>query len=181
MFLLPAIASQYDVGGAGVMWINGVGGGVMLALGSLCGNLVPGDWDRRLMYAIAGMANALATLVLFIANWPSIYLLGTTLYLITNGFCAAWFTALQAEIVGPETGDASTLFSVLNSVGSLPLIYMIWLDGVGYRHFGTHGLLWTDASGSLLVCAVVLVVFVMCGLGFRRSGIADLKSDIPVA
>jgi hypothetical protein len=49
--LLLAITSHYGVGASGVMWTNGVGGGVMLALGALCGALVPGDWDRRLTYA----------------------------------------------------------------------------------------------------------------------------------
>lgn len=42
--LLPALASHYGVGGTGVMWTNGVAGGVVLALGLLSGVLVPGDW-----------------------------------------------------------------------------------------------------------------------------------------
>jgi len=134
----------------GVTWINGVGGGILMALGSLCGTFIPGDWDRRLMYALAGAMNALAAIMLLAANRPSLYLVGTALYLITNGFCAVWFTALMAEIVGSEARDASTLFTVLNSAGSLPVLYMIRLDGIGYRYFGTHGLLWTDA---LAVCS----------------------------
>lgn len=168
MFLLPAIASHYGVGAKGVTWINGISGGTLMALGSLSGTLIPADWDRRFMYAVAGVLNALATIVLLLGSHPSFYLVGTTLYLITNGFCYTWFTALVAEIVGPESGNTSTLFSVLTSAGSLAPAYMIWLDGVGYRHFGIHGLLWTDAGASLLVCAVVFTVFVTCGLGLRR-------------
>jgi len=49
--LLPAIASHYGVGTSGVMWMNGVGGGVMLALGSLSGSLIPGDWDSATILA----------------------------------------------------------------------------------------------------------------------------------
>jgi len=52
--LLPALASHYGVGGTGVLWTNGVAGGIVLAVGSLCGLLVPGDWDHRLTYAGAG-------------------------------------------------------------------------------------------------------------------------------
>jgi len=125
MFLLPAVASHYGVGATGVTWINGVGGGVLMAFGSHCGTLIPSDWDRRLMYAFAGLLNACAALVLIVANHPSIYLAGTALYLITNGFGWAWFTALTAEVVGLEVRDASTLFTILNSAGSIPLIYMI--------------------------------------------------------
>jgi MFS family permease len=64
MYLLPAIASSYGVGGDGVLWINGAGGGLLLAAGALSGALVPSDWDRRLAYAGAGMTNALAVFIL---------------------------------------------------------------------------------------------------------------------
>lgn len=168
MFLLPAIASHYGVTSTGVTWINGVAGGILMATGSLCGTLVPGNWDRRLMYAVAGAMNALAGILLIASNQPSIYLVGTALYLITNGYCAVWFTALMAEIVGTEAHDSSTLFSILNSIGSLSVIYMILLDGIGYRYFGTRGLLWTDAAGSLIVFTVVVCVFAKRGLGLRR-------------
>lgn len=101
--LLPAIASHYGVGTSGVIWMNGVGGGVMLALGSLSGALIPGDWDRRLTYAAAGLTNGAAAIVLLAANRPQIYLAGTALYLLTQGLCWARSTALMVEIVGVET------------------------------------------------------------------------------
>src|SRR5215467_8278267 len=87
--LLPAIASHYGVGGSGVMWINGLGGGGALALGALASTLVPGTWDRRLTYAAAGVTNALGALFLLVANQPSVYLAGTFLYLATQGLCSA--------------------------------------------------------------------------------------------
>ena len=77
--------------------------------------------------------------------------------------------ALVAEIVGPKTGDTSTLFSILTSGAVLFYIYMIALEGVAYRRFGTRGLLWTDAGGSMVVCAIVLAVFATRGLGLRRA------------
>jgi len=167
--LLPAIASHYDVGAAGVMWVNGAAGGVLLALGALCGTLVPGDWDRRLTYAGAALTNAFGTLVLIIANRPSIYLVGTVLYLLTNGFVWARFVALLVEVVGPETGDASTFYSALNAAGAIPLLFMIWFDGFGYNKFGTHGLLWTDAAPNLLVFAIVVTVFMIRGMRLQSS------------
>jgi len=176
--LLPAIASHYGVGATGVMWINGIGGGALLAVGSLSGALIPGDWDRRLTYAAAGLMNALATLVLLGANRPAAYLWGTGLYLITEGLCWARSTALMIEIVGVETRDAGTFYSVLNVAVSLPLLYMIRLDGWGFSKFGTRGLLWTDAAGNLLMFVVVAAVFLICGLGLRRpSNSRSLTGD----
>jgi hypothetical protein len=74
----------------------------------------------------------------------------------------------MVEIVGAETRDASTLYSVLNAIVTIPLLYMIRLDGFGFSRFGTHGLLWTDAAANLLMFAIVATVFVACGLGLRR-------------
>jgi MFS transporter, PAT family, beta-lactamase induction signal transducer AmpG len=165
--LLPAIASHYGVGGSGVMWINGIGGGVALALGALCSTLVPGDWDRRLTYAAAGVANALAAILLFAASTPSVYLAGTAFYLVTAGLCAARSVALIVDIVGPEAQDASTLYSLLNAAMSSAIVYVVWLDGLGFRHLGTHGLLAMDAGLNLLVFAVVATVFLSRGIGLR--------------
>jgi hypothetical protein len=173
--LLPAVASHYGVGTSGVVWMNGVGGGVMLGLGSLSGALIPGDWDRRLIYAAAGLANAIAGLVLLVANQPSIYLVGTVFYLLTEGLCWARSTALMVEIVGVETCDASTVYSVLNAIVTLPLLYMIRLDGWGFDRFGTRGLLWMDAAGNLLMFTAVAVVFIVCGLGLRRASVSQTQ------
>lgn len=166
--LLPAIASYFGVGATGVMWANGLAGGVVLALGALCAALVPSDWDRRMTYAGACMANAVAVFVLLAGSSPSAYLVGTLLYLITEGLVWVRFLALLVEIVGPATHDASTFFSALNAAGSVPLLFMIWLDGFGFHKFGTRGLLWTDAAPNLLVFAVLVTLFVTCGLRLRR-------------
>ena len=78
-YLLPALAASYGVGAKGVIWANGIGGGFVLGLGSLCSVLVPGNWDRRFTYAGAGMSNALAAMVLLVAYRPSVYFWGTLL------------------------------------------------------------------------------------------------------
>jgi PAT family beta-lactamase induction signal transducer AmpG len=169
MGLLPAIASHYSVGAAGVMWVNGAAGAALLAFGALCGTLIPGDWDRRLTYTGAAFTNAFGTLVLITANRPSTYFVGTTLYLLTNGFVWARFVALLVEVVGAETMDASTFYSALNAAGAIPLLFMIWLDGFGYNKFGTHGLLWTDATPNLLVFAIVVTLFVIRSMSLRSS------------
>ena len=140
----------------------------MLGLGSLTGTLIPGNWDRRLTYAAAGLTNAVAAIVLLAANRPSVYLAGTACYLATVGLCWARSMALMVEIVGVETRDASTLFSVLNAIVTIPVLYMIKLDGLGFSRFGTRGLLWTDAGANLLVFGVVAVVFMAYGLRLRR-------------
>ncbi len=167
--LLPAIATHYGVGASGVLWINGIAGGVALGLGSLVGALIPSDWDNRIVYASAGLTNALAAIVLVSVDDPTGYLVGTVAYLVTQGFCWGRFTALIVEIVGSNTRDASTLYSALSAAGSIPLAYMTWLDGFGYLKFGTHGLLLTDAAGNIIVFGLVIAVFVSKGLNLRHA------------
>jgi len=161
------------------MWTNSLAGGTALAVGASSGALIPGDWDRRLTYAGAGLTNALAVFVLLVANRPTIYQAGTLLYLFTEGLCWARSVALMVEIVGPGTRDASTLYSVLSAAATIPLLYMIRLDGVGFSKFGTHGLLWTDAAANLSVFAVVVAVFAARGLPLRRSTGSPVPSSGP--
>jgi len=73
------------------------------------------------------------------------------------------------EIVGAETGDASTFYSVLNAAAALPLLLMIQLDGFGFRLFGTHGLILADAAPNLIVFALVVLIFVTRGVKLGRA------------
>jgi hypothetical protein len=129
-----------------------------------------------------GVANALAAIFLLAANRPAVYLAGTAFYLATEGLCAARSGALIVEIVGPEARDASTLYSLLNAAVSLPIVYVTWLDGVGFHYFGTHGLLLTDAGLNFFVFGIVAVVFITCGLGLRSgSQTSAAESDLTSA
>lgn len=159
--LLPAVASHYGVSGQGVLWVNGLAGGGVLALGSLLATLVPGTWDRRVTYAGAGFLNALASLTLLAGNRPGVYYLGTVLYLLTTGICYARFMALVFDVLGPGEHGTSTRYSLFLAAGNLPIAYVLWLDGKGFQHFGTHGLFAADAAGNLLVCAIVAVACIV--------------------
>lgn len=158
--LLPAVAAHYGVGAQGVMWVNGMAGGLVLALGSLLATLVPGDWDRRLTYAGAGLLNGLAGITLMAGDKPSVYFIGTVLYLITTGFGYARFTALVMDVLGQGQHGMSTRYSLFLAAGNLPIAYVLWLDGQGFRRFGTHGLFGVDVAGNLLVFAVVATVWI---------------------
>jgi MFS transporter, PAT family, beta-lactamase induction signal transducer AmpG len=165
--LLPALASHYGVGATGVLWTNGVAGGILMALGSLCGVLIPAGWDRRLTYAGAGLTNAFAAIWLLAGNRPSVYLWGTLLYLLTAGLCNARFIALVLDIIAPDDRDPSTWYCALAAASTIPIASMTWLEGQSFNKFGTHGLLWTDAAANLLMFAIVAAVFLTRGLGLR--------------
>lgn len=176
--LLPALASHYGVGATGVLWTNGVAGGVVLGLGALCSVLISADWDRRLTYAGAGLTNAFASILLLAGDRPSVYFWGTLLYLLTSGLCNARFVALVLDIIGPDDRDASTWFSVLLSASVVPIASMICLEGQTFTKFGTHGLLWTDAAANFLVFTTVALVFATHGLGIKGVHTSQVKPDV---
>ena len=176
--LLPALASHYGVGATGVLWTNGVAGGVVLGLGALCSVLIPADWDRRITYAGAGLTNAFASILLLAGSRPSVYFWGTLFYLLTSGLCNARFVALVLDIIGPDERDASTWFSVLLSASVIPIASMIWLEGQTFTKFGTHGLLWTDAAANFLVFTIVALVFATRGLGIQGVRTSQVKPNV---
>jgi MFS family permease len=176
--LLPALASHYGVGATGVLWTNGVAGGVVLGLGALCSVLIPADWDRRLTYASAGLTNAFAAILLLAKNHPSVYFWGTLLYLLTAGLCNARFVALLLDVIGPDDRDPSTWFSALLAAGNIPITSMIWLEGQSFTKFGTHGLLWTDAAANLLVFTIVAAIFATYGIGLRTLPASRPKANV---
>lgn len=59
------------------------------------------------------------------------------------------------------------MYSLLNAAVSIPVLYVVWLDGAGFRYFGTHGLLLTDALLNFLMFGVVATVFIARGIGLR--------------
>jgi hypothetical protein len=159
--LLPAVASHYGVGSLGVIWTNGVGGGIVLALGSLCGALFPANWDRRLTYVGAGVTNALAAIALLSGYRPTVYYVGTILYLSTTGLCWARYAALLVETVGAAGREVTTRYGLFATAGNIPLVFMMWLDGASSKPFGVQGIFLTDAAGNLLVFTVVALALIL--------------------
>src|SRR5215468_10688403 len=87
----------------------------------------------------------------------------------TAGLCNARIVALMLDVIGPEGRDASTWYCALLSAGNIPVASMIWLEGLSFHRFGTHGLLWTDAGANVIVFAIVALAFLTRGFSLARS------------
>jgi predicted MFS family arabinose efflux permease len=79
-------------------------------------------------------------------------------YSITTGFAYAVFTALVLEVLGSRRKAAGTSYSILVASSNLPISWMTWLDGVGYKHWGAKGLMGVDAIANGGGAIVLLVV-----------------------
>jgi len=96
---------------------------------------------------------------------PATYYAGVTLYLFTVGTCYALFTAVVLEFLGDSGKSGSGRYSIINSMGNVPVLYMIAFDGWGGSRFGPRGLSGTEAVVGGVGGAVLLAYFALRGQG----------------
>jgi len=99
---------------------------------------------------------------------PETYYLGVTLYLFTVGTCYAMFTAVVLEFLGHSGKSGSGRYSIINSLGNVPVIYMLQMDGWGADRWGARGLAGTEAVAGAVGAAILLAYFLS-----RRTAAAE--------
>ncbi|HEX3940768.1 MAG TPA: MFS transporter [Acidobacteriaceae bacterium] len=159
--LLPGLAVDYHIDGAQVAWINGVAGALLMAAGALATTLLPARARAGVIYVTISLANEAALAILLLGPLrPGVYFAGTVLFLFTIGGCYAGFTAVILEFLGRAGMSGSGRYSIINSLGNIPVAYMTYLDGRGYARWGARGLPGIDAVvgglGGLLLLAYLL-------------------------
>lgn len=158
--LLPGIAVDYHVSGAGVAWLNGAAGALLTTAGAMLMALVPKRTDPRLTYAWFGLANAASIGVLcFGPIAPATYFAGNVLYLISVGGGYANFTAIVLQVVGDAGKSGSSRYAIVVGLGNLPVAYMAAVDGLGARWWGTRGFSGIDMALSALVAVLYLACY----------------------
>jgi len=122
-------------------------------------------------YLLAGLANA-ATLALLSLGpqRPVIYFASTVLFLFTVGTGYALFTAVSLEFLGGSGKSGSARYTIINSLGNVPVVYMTWLDGRGYAHWGPRGMPGIDALVTAVLVSVLLGHFVFSRRRRERMG-----------
>jgi PAT family beta-lactamase induction signal transducer AmpG len=155
--LFSGVAVDYHASSQTVVWITGFGGGLFTALGSLAGGFVADRMPRRLAYCSAALLSSVCAVGMLLAPLTQMtFAIGASLYLITMGLSFATYQALTLELVGPARRSAATRQSLYAAAGNAPVMYMTWLDGQGYKRYGTRGLLATDALSNVIAVTVVL-------------------------
>jgi len=168
--LASGLGPDYHAPAGEVMWISGIAGGLLSALGSLIGGYASDRMNRMLAYALSGGLSTLFALYLaFAPATPWTYGLGYSGYSIAAGFAYAVFTALVLEVLGRRRHAAGTAYSLFVASGNFPILYMTWLDGVGYKHGAVRGLMTVDALANGLGAIVLVMVARSAQRYFRES------------
>ncbi len=155
--LLPAISPDYGVAGASVVWINGIGGGLLMAVGCLAGMGMP-RFDRRVAYGLAGALNAIpAFYLVFAAPTDRVYMVGTVVYLFTIGFTSTLSMDLVLDVVGAVGKSGSLRYSILTSCSYIPIAYMTWIEGRADKIWGFRAVPATEAISALFDLPLILI------------------------
>ena len=158
--LLPGVAREYGVNGEHVAWVNGLAGALLMAAGSLAATLIPARIRAAVAYLSVGLVNAGALVVLWLGPLtPTTYYVGLTLYLFTIGTGYAMFTAVVLEFLGRSGKSGSGRYSIINSLGNVPVLYMLVLDGWGGDRWGARGLAGTEAVVGAIGATILLAYF----------------------
>jgi MFS transporter, PAT family, beta-lactamase induction signal transducer AmpG len=168
--LASGLGPDYHAPSSEVMWISGIAGGLLSALGSLIGGFVCDHMNRWQAYALSGgLAALFASYLGFAPHTAWTYALGYSGYSIAAGFAYAVFTALVLEVMGRRHHAAGTAYSLFVATGNFPILYMTWLDGVGYKHGAVRGLMLVDALANGIGALVLLLVAHSAARYFRES------------
>ncbi|HEU5458789.1 MAG TPA: MFS transporter [Terracidiphilus sp.] len=158
--LLPALATDFGVSATEVAWLNGLAGALLTMLGTLIVALIPVRIRPPVAFLLAGLANAASLAIMALGpQRPAIYFTATVLYLITIGACWALFTGVALDFLGDSGKSGGARYSIINSLGNLPITYMAFVDGRGYAHWGPRGMPAIDAILSATAASLLLIYF----------------------
>ena len=162
--LFTAMASDFHASGEIVALVNGLGGGVVGALGALVGGVLADRMNRRLAYALSGALTAGTALAMFFAPLDATtYTLGVLAYSFANGIAFATLAAFIIELCGHGAG-AATKYTAFIAVANLASSYVTTLDGWGSElpGLGVRGSILVDvaltAAGVAVLLAIVAVM-----------------------
>ena len=159
--LLPGLAHNYGITDQQVAWINGLGGALLVAGGALSASLIPARLRAPEVYMISGLVNAATLVVLWLGPLqPWVYFTGTILFLFTVGAAYALFTAVVLEFLGGSGKSGSSRYSIINSLGNVPVAYMAYIDGASSERWGPRAASGADAILSVIGASILLAWFV---------------------
>jgi len=162
--ILPGLARNYGISGEQVAWINGLGGALLNVAGALSASVISAKTRAPVAYMAAALLNAATLVILWLGPLqPAVYFAGTVLFLFTIGACYALFTAVVLEFLGNSGKSGSARYSIINSLGNVPVAYMAWIDGSCSERWGARAASGADVILSTIGGSILLAYFLTHG------------------
>jgi len=165
--LWSAVASEWQVSDNTVALVTGTLAGIASVVGCVIGGWVCDRIGR--FWALFGSGTLLAILAVVMAatpHTPVAYCVVVLLYALLMGVSFGAFTAIVLFAVGK--GAASGKYAIIASLGNLPCVYMVALNGWAHDRWGASGMLYFEA-----IVAVPVVILGVIGLRMIQSNTND--------
>jgi predicted MFS family arabinose efflux permease len=179
--LWSAIAKDWNVNADTVALITGLLSGIVSAAGCIAGGIIADRKGVWFAFLFAGSVCAAVTIIMAGLPYQSyVYVAGVLAYAFGLGLFNAAFTAIILYAIG--TKDASTKYSLISSIGNIPVFYMTAYDGWAHDHGGSKFMLCAEAAaGFIFVAASILVLRRMHTKDLIHKPEAELSMPFSVA
>jgi len=86
---------------------------------------------------------------------PATYISGVLIYGFCTGLMYAAYTAVILFVIGKR--HTATKFSLMSSLGNLPVVYMTTFDGWTHDKFGSRYMLTAEAIAGIIFITIFLI------------------------
>lgn len=168
--LWSAIATDWHTGADTVALVTGVLSGFVSAVGCVTGGFIIDRWGKWVGYLGSGVVCAFVTLVMaLLPMQPNVYIAGVLAYTFGIGMINAAFTAVILFAIGKK--NVATKYSLLASLGNLPVVYMTAFDGWAHDRYNSKYMLLVEAVAGILF--VIIFFFIIKNVTNRKTVIVQ--------
>jgi PAT family beta-lactamase induction signal transducer AmpG len=155
--VMSGLTKEYGASADQLGFANGWGGGLLTAAGALGVLLMPARWNRMLPYALAGaIYGGVSLLIATGPLQPMTLIVGLLASNFVQGIAYAAYTGLLLQTMGIGGRCHSGRYTILNSIGNVPVVYMTALLSQVAGRFGTRSVGVFDGALNLLTVAIFL-------------------------
>lgn len=163
--LWSAVAQDWKTDADTVVLVTGLLSGLVSAMGCVVGGIIADRWGVWVAYMGCGIVSAIVTLIMAaLPLKPYMYIWGVLSYGFATGLIYAGFTAVILFAVGKK--HVTTKFSLLASLGNVPVVYMTAFNGWVHDKYGSKTMLLTEAILGIL--AVLIFTAILKRLMYRN-------------
>jgi MFS transporter, PAT family, beta-lactamase induction signal transducer AmpG len=167
-YLFGSLAPEWNAAADTVSLVLGAGGGVAIVAGCFAGGRLADRVSKPNAYALSCGAGLVTCIGIALSpRTPIAFAATTLLYTFTLGMVAASFTALVLALVGHSA--PATKINLFFAINSLFSIGVLRANGWAHDHWGTNGMLYTEA----LLGVGALIVFAFAAGRMRGAVLAE--------
>jgi MFS transporter, PAT family, beta-lactamase induction signal transducer AmpG len=155
--LWSAIAADWKTTADMVALVTGILSGLVSAIGCVAGGFIADRHGVWFAYLGSGGVCALVTIIMAVMPYePFVYIGGVLAYAFALGLLNAAFSAVVLFAIGKK--NAATKYSLLSSLGNIPVVYMTAFDGWTHDRFNSKIMLVAEGALGILFILIFIVI-----------------------